>query len=601
MFTFFYSMRILITLIIMVGGVVAQSNNELHHSEIEKTAVYKESLGEVHYVEKYWNVVTNIQLETYMTYIRYARNLDVELNKICTALGTHKCEVLTQNIGSIIERIEGKEIIFEHLFDNQKSKRSLFDGVGESLKILFGTMSHSDAIKYGKQLNVHADKIGNVINVLNEHTSIVKEIISRENQTFNNNQNKFEELYNRVQSINTQLNRNVDRYEISQQFETVFQMAMLSISNLEYEQNILSNILDSAIRGRVHYMLLPPNCLKKIIAQITETKHLELPLPARNVNVLSFYKHLELSVVLFNDTLIFEIKIPLINLQAQNLIKLTTLPIQTENGKYAYINLDKNILVISNVKQQYSLINQDELKNCKEYGNKYFICKNKPITHSLRQRNCELSLYYDNKPNDDCSNIKLFNLRSVIWIQTLNTNKYIYINPTKTDVIINCDNEARRIKLFKQGEIEIQRQCILNCDETFIHFNTYPQIKENIQLEEHAPYYAIDEEFFNKIKTKPTEIQKTMIVYKDTNLFAELENRVKQLNKIEDTDLSYINIHDKVHYGGLLVVIILILVGIVYVISTQLKKQQNKQVGTENEIIQQENTAEKKRCFTFKI
>lgn len=587
------------TLIFMciVGGILALDEHVLQHKEIIHDAVYTENLGEVHYIDKYWHIINRIDLQSYKENIQYAQNLDIELHNICTILGTYNCETLIKTITAILKKIESKEIIFENLFSQERNKRSLFDGVGETLNVLFGTMSQSDAVKYNRYMEDGSKTFDKITHITNEHTSIITDLIKNENEIDVRNQNSFSELDKQIQHLKNQVNENSDNFDKIQKFESVFHMTILCITSLEYEQNILTNILDSAMRGQVHYLLVNPNQMKQIISNIMETKHFALPLPTNHVDIVSFYKHLEVSVCFSNGSLLFEVNLPLINIKSQKLIKLTPIPIKTRNNEYIYIHINKNILIMDNDKQQYSIISSAELEKCQKYGFKYFICKNKPISLSLRQQNCELSLYYNNIPNTKCNNIQKLTLDHTIWFQTENTNKYIYTSPKNTHIMLICDNESKQIKLFDQGCLEIQSKCIINSEDTFIYFNTFKQL-HGTELNENMTRLNISNDVFSNIHTNTTHIQETMVVNRNTNLYKELSKRIQKVDKIlPSTSLS---IHDKVHYGGMTLIVVVVTCMVIYVVwRSHNKKTLKRETQQTNENVNTEISS--KSCFDFKI
>lgn len=584
----------------IVGGTFAMDDHVLHHKELSYDAVYKENLGEVHFIDKYWHIINKIDLRTYKENIQYAQNLDLELHNICKTLENYNCENLIKTITAILQKIENKEIIFENLFPQERSKRSLFDGVGETLNVLFGTMSQSDAVKYNKYMEDSSKKVDGIIHVTNEHTSILTDLINTGNEIDVRNQNSLKELDKQIQDLNNQINQNYYRLDKIQQFESIFQMAILCITGLEDEQNVLTSILDSAMRGQVHYLLIRPNQMKQIISNIMETKHFALPLPTNHVDIISFYNHLEVSVCFSNGSLLFEVNMPLINIKSQKLVKLTTIPTKTKNNEYIYIHINKNILIIDNDKQRYSIISSAELEKCKQYGFEYFICKNKPISFSLGQQNCEISLFFNNIPNTKCNNIQKLTIEHTLWFQTENINKYIYTSPKNTNIMLICENETQQIRLFGQGCLEIQSKCIINCEDTFIYFNTFKQL-HGTDLHTNMAKLNISNAVFTTIHTNTTHIQKTMLINKDSNLFKELNTQIKHLDYIPISEK--ISIHDKIHYGGLMTLAIIVIGGmIVWFIFTQNKKKE-KIVPQPNmqQITGEQSIEEPRSCFDFNI
>lgn len=63
------------------------------------------------------------------------------------------CSSSVKILTVLLPVLKEKHYSFKDLVGHKRTKRGWFDGIGTTMKILFGTMSHDDAIKINNVIN----------------------------------------------------------------------------------------------------------------------------------------------------------------------------------------------------------------------------------------------------------------------------------------------------------------------------------------------------------------------------------------------------------------------------------------------------------------
>lgn len=190
---------------------------------------------------------------------------------------------------------------------------------------------------------------------------IIKSLYNTLNHTISNNNENFKQINSSIISFDASIKNLTESVKselitnsINLQYEELYSLIILYISNLEYQQNILTNIIDFTLLGKLHYFLVSPEQMTNIIDSISKNipKHVTLPISLSKSNLISLYKIIKLSAIVINNEIIFEINIPLVNIQTFKIYKLTTIPVKQKNDVYLHTMLRKNLIIIDN-KQEY--------------------------------------------------------------------------------------------------------------------------------------------------------------------------------------------------------------------------------------------------------
>jgi hypothetical protein len=114
-------------------------------------------------------------------------------------------------VGRLVGRFDD-EINFNSY--GTRAKRGIFDFVGQTSKILFGTLDSSDADYYNKQIDLIYNNSQQLTNLYKKQISIMRSTINDFSDAFIANNGKFKEIDFNLHKLNEQLlndNLEIDR------------------------------------------------------------------------------------------------------------------------------------------------------------------------------------------------------------------------------------------------------------------------------------------------------------------------------------------------------------------------------------------------------
>lgn len=377
-----------------------------------KTSVYTEEFGTLHYYDSYWKVITNVNLNQYKQNINEIKTNIFHMNKQCKLIRTltniDHCSKFAPEINLIQKNLITETYLIENFIQIQhqdRRKRSLFDGIGKTFKILFGTLDVTDAQYYDDQMSELDKKQTNTINLIQNQTSLLRSSIHIIQEKFKNNDKNANTLKTNLDKIQEDLSKITNYTELNNLEQNIFEnlqetvtAVILETRLFQDEQKRLFDILLYSSQGKLHPYLISPNQLDSLLKEI-ETKlpqHLSLPKNNGNFETHTIYEISTFNAIVLENKIIFQIKIPLTLEHKYKITHLISLPIRIKN-KTLHVNIDYEYIAISDDFLTYSLLKQEDIKQCLNINNIYYCKLNKILFNIHVHKTCELAVKTENK------------------------------------------------------------------------------------------------------------------------------------------------------------------------------------------------------------
>jgi hypothetical protein len=151
-----------------------------------KTEIYFDEIGTVLFYPMRWKIVTYISLQLTRELWKQTKIHQRKVNEFCQKIKDKNwyrytdCTAFGQYMTSKRRYIDKlKDLVVEYLTENDKNsnhrpKRGVLKFVGEVSKILFGTLTHSDAKTYNKHITELEKEQREFLHLSKEQMTIIK-------------------------------------------------------------------------------------------------------------------------------------------------------------------------------------------------------------------------------------------------------------------------------------------------------------------------------------------------------------------------------------------------------------------------------------------
>lgn len=186
---------------------LAITKNYENNNIVEDLEAWREHRGTLYFEAENWKLITNFNLKIHLTEITEAINLTNKLQAVCNQMHQKtsygNCKNIMQNLYNIINDIKVKENILTSLITHRRVRKSLFDGIGETFRTLFETLSMSDVQNYNNQFQSVYSKQKYSIDTINKQTFVIKTLHSLLNTTIVTNNENAININSSIQSLET--------------------------------------------------------------------------------------------------------------------------------------------------------------------------------------------------------------------------------------------------------------------------------------------------------------------------------------------------------------------------------------------------------------
>ncbi|XP_050526496.1 uncharacterized protein LOC126897170 [Daktulosphaira vitifoliae] len=276
-----------------------------------------------------------------------------------------------------------------------------------------------------------------------------------------------------IQKLLSQSQMNADKINLVEFISTLAEHTAtitLLLSQYSWETQNLLAIVNSALSGRLHSSILPPNILlnelKEIRLSLPST--LELPVSIYSTSLTDLFKITTIDALYINYTLIFNLKIPLLSNLDFNLFHPISLPIPQGNQNFIFIVTESKYLALSRNNDYYFSLSDLQLSNCFDLNN-FKLCKYpKALYRHSKTKNCDVNLYFKpNYPIVNC-NLKYRKLFIPIYHKLETQNSWLYVTPTETHMTLKCNNVQNLFSINTIGKITVDKSCTVSTETSVL-------------------------------------------------------------------------------------------------------------------------------------
>nr|XP_023022049.1 uncharacterized protein LOC111510369 isoform X1 [Leptinotarsa decemlineata] len=322
---------------------------------------------------------------------------------------------------------------------------------------------HKDSEEKQKQLNGLKNMLAETNTRLEKQEKAQKKLESDVEEI----QNKLLKVDEELKTINENVAKNkesIDELELKVKLNSLSIDFTFLMTQFETEQKKLFTVIKNAKKGDLDpYILTPLNLiqmLQDIQPSLTEGR--QFPFYPNLENAAQLYNIITPDVYLFNYTIIFIMKIPLVDYRKFNIHKITSMPIPVSSNKFAFILPQEPFLLVDNNDQEFMLISQREFKDfCQETSkNRYFCKQTQHVSSVYSSKVCEIKLFTTaTKIPDSCDKRKLV-LEEPTFLQLQKQRSWIYVVPEDKSIIITCGSSRHTIALKGTGFISFAENCM---------------------------------------------------------------------------------------------------------------------------------------------
>uniref|UniRef100_A0ABD2X5E3 Uncharacterized protein n=1 Tax=Trichogramma kaykai TaxID=54128 RepID=A0ABD2X5E3_9HYME len=482
-------------------SLVSATNLFLNEKIHKSPGIYFEKEENIRYYTKSWDIVIFFDCFNYHSLLPLAQVDLQKLRKTCQ--DTAMCNKTLHRASYVEDRIKSLEIQYSHLFtslnnieprtpiDSLKTlaRRSVPLGfIGSASKFLFGTLTEEDGLKYEQQIQDLSDKQLQLVKIAKDDSHLV-----------HNKLNEMEEkMTNKWSDINAslkQLNKTAkDIYDLSSQwyrwsYETDANFVLNEIESL---LNLFDDTLQS-IHSIVTYCkvnLLHPDLvsseqLHRIIRQIEDhDSDVEFPMPIMTARIEKLSNIASINMGFRDNKLIVKVTVPLLEKYPTFLYKMHSVPIPQElltSRVSASIKPKSKYIAVNDHSNYYSLLNEENLHNCKEIGNRKICPKEHLMIEAHTEADCEYMLLH--RPSivniSNCDIILTHDSKDT-WEFLSSINGWLYSVKNKESLLINCGEKQEYLQIQGIGILRIKPKC----KATFrrMSINSFQGIGESIQF-----------------------------------------------------------------------------------------------------------------------
>lgn len=429
-------------------------------------------------------------------------------------------------------------------------------GIGLIVSFLFGIAAMQEIHDINSLIQSNAEHIRQTNQLVHNQTLIIKE--------------NFEKISNIIKNLETTLiGIKKDIIDIQAKIETESLLSLIeSIVNDLYDEFIkVLNAVLFAKTGVLHPEFIS---LRKIF-QAAEQLNFSQKMPVSDHAYDEFLKVIDLTIFYMNQSLFYDIKIPLLSQYNFRLVRFHPLPF-LQKDIMIYIKPKHKTLSINYDEMTYSIITESFLNDCVSLTNR-IVCKNTPLIRRIGQNSfCELKLATNFTIDDNSTcDIRIINKPKNYFEHLEETNEIIFsvVKPVKLNVI--CQKDPFVLMTQTTGIIRIERGCTLESNDfSFTMPQTYTYnyklvIPYNWRVNLSKALENINETIRNNTIVMNEIFDELKIIDDDVNMeTANLNEIIETSRKIDEKIQNSRKTVSYTHY--IYVIIVLVCSGIVLII-----------------------------------
>jgi hypothetical protein len=439
-----------------------------------KTGVYFDKVGTVFFYPTKWKIVTYINLEPTRELWRQTKSQQRKANEFCQKIKNRNwyrhtdCASFKQYVISKSNYIDNlKNLIVNYVSGsnqniNYRFKRGVLNVLGEVSKLLFGTLTQSDARSYNQHISELEKEQKEFLHLSKEHVTFIKTTITSVNSTLqkiNQNEKKLEKDFEKLLNYSTHKFKNLE--EEFKHLNLINEQIRLIHKGMDESQHSFEILIDALIQAK-QGVLQPHLITTEKIKELLRTQKLPTGLDYPNFPFPELQKIITPSTYSYNQYLVYILDIPLFLSTQYKLYKVLPFPVKIDDqtSTYSYLESTKEFIFIDDLNQHFGKMTTSELTNCFELNFSY-VCKAEiPIYVYVPDMDCEATLLHTSttKLPKSCEH-RIFKLSTTFWIPLHMSNQWLFVTPEMESFTILCPYETTTITLQKEGILSLKPGC----------------------------------------------------------------------------------------------------------------------------------------------
>lgn len=460
----------LLTLILLPAVLGNTISSEVFSKD---PGLYFEGIGTAKTITAEWKIMVYYNLVPFRS----------EIQAFSTALGafSNLCKIsphanMCNDFVTNLKQLQADMIQDENVIMSGRSRRGAFNIIGNVAKSLFGVLDSDYATEMEHTIRQAENGREHLYSLLRNQTSIIDSTINIIKDTELSLQSRLNETQDEIVRLENQIKEDQNQLRTTHLTTLLSSELILTATRLRQIEAEIINVLTDSHHGRISPSLLSPTQLQRELNIIKAHLPVSRVLPIEEGELIELYKLMRVKAGVTENKVIFEVKLPLIDQQPFELLKIFGIP-TNNNGILVAIVPETPYLAINSLRDEYIPLSKDDIQNSFRLNN-VFIFENKQATFGKGSMaaSCEIDLF-NHKASSHCR-LTTFT-EHIAWIQLHHKNKWIYATINSTEVFAVCGTNVLQFTLHGSGILQVNPTCTLKTAE--ITIRGHYDVSSNIQ------------------------------------------------------------------------------------------------------------------------
>ncbi|KAK2575268.1 hypothetical protein KPH14_012847, partial [Odynerus spinipes] len=469
---------------------------------------YLEPLGQLRLYTEQWKLISYLPLNDLMEQGTHIEN-GIKEAKELDNVGRH-----SRTIYQLEKSLQQAKKCRERLFSSvgygspepRRTRRGVFDFVGDVSKILFGTMSSADAEYYNKEIDlVHNDNKRNA-ELFKNQTQILKVVLENNNKLVTDYKEK-------ISIISLDMRKLEKMGDTTLLDETILEFCMmleLEIFSFQRNIDITSQAIVDGRQGIISPNVVDPKVFYKLIQKIrAEEGTNRLPQVAVEDHYYEYLQICTIEIVIIKQKLVSVIKIPILESNFHMQYKVHSIPSVQADGSIIRLEAPQDFVITNMERTQMSPSSSFFLNGCKKLNHVFYCKRLEPKYRITSEKNCLgrwLREVFDNNTKVCTPFVGMMQYSLYLPLQT--GSDWIIIPHKQEQIQILCGQTSTFKTLTGPSIIHLEPNCIASTDFVILEpvhttnriitelrfdlpsynfsllHDTYRQLSQNVKLEE---------------------------------------------------------------------------------------------------------------------
>ncbi|GJQ71032.1 hypothetical protein Trydic_g942 [Trypoxylus dichotomus] len=444
------------------------SNNRNHgasHIAVIISSIFGliyEEIGNASIYIKDFNMLTFYDLEKYYSNYNELIKLITSLQKYCERNDYDNCNYFKVTANRTLATLNQKHDLIQNIVGISTApvrRKRFFSFLGSVISGIFGIVKgRQEQRAASREISKYREEVGHLRNMVAHQMYLYQNLQYNVNQRFSKISTDINDIYKQLGDVGRKL---IQQHEVNRLVKAVQHISNL-IQLLSSEQADLLDCLILARQGVLHPMIISPVMLKKKLLEVRNLVHYNkemvgiLENSANDAN--SLFNMIKPVIYVENQTIVFDLSIPLIAESLYTVYKLTSAPVPVSENVYAYVYPENPYMFVDKKYERHFFLNKQEFDECKLVNEKEYLCKRlKPLRN--RKLTCEHMLISDDESMPENCDIRMIKIDRTLFIELERERSWIFIAPRKERLSLFCDQLIHNIDIEGTGIVNVDSGC----------------------------------------------------------------------------------------------------------------------------------------------